>query len=105
MARKKTNVFMSISAWCLLVAQIPFILNFFYSIRKGKRVGSNPWHATTLDWAATTSPPLGHGNFAVLPVVQRGPYEYSVPDHPDDYFPQHAAAPVTAVEEVVPQEA
>src|SRR5215212_9397596 len=84
-----TNVFMSISAWCLLVAQLPFIINFFYSIRKGKRVGSNPWHATTLDWAATTSPPLGHGNFAVLPVVQRGPYEYSPPEDPMGYIPQH----------------
>jgi cytochrome c oxidase subunit 1 len=84
------NVFISTCAFLLLVAQIPFIINFFYSIRKGQRVGANHWNATTLDWAATTSPPLAHGNFAVLPVVYRGPYEYSVPGHDaEDFYPQH----------------
>jgi cytochrome c oxidase subunit 1 len=84
------NVFMSLCAFGLLISQVPFIINFFYSIRKGKRVGANHWHATTLDWAATTSPPLAHGNFAVLPQVYRGPYEYSVPGHDEsDYLPQN----------------
>jgi cytochrome c oxidase subunit I len=83
------NVFMSISAFCLLAAQVPFIVNFFYSIFKGQRVGSNVWDATTVEWAATTSPPLGHGNFEVAPVVYRGPYEYSVPGHTgSDFVPQ-----------------
>ncbi len=85
-----TNVFMSVSAFLLLAAQVPFIINFFYSIFKGKRVGANHWNATTIDWAATTSPPLAHGNFAVLPQVYRGPYEYSLPGYDvDDYLPQH----------------
>jgi cytochrome c oxidase subunit 1 len=85
-----TNVFISMSAFGLLLAQLPFIFNFFYSMKKGERVGSNVWDATTLDWAATTAPPLAHGNFAVLPVVYRGPYEYSVPGHEEsDYLPQH----------------
>jgi cytochrome c oxidase subunit I len=89
-AAESTNPFMSISAFLLLVAQLPFILNFFKSIKWGQRVGSNPWQATTLEWAAATSPPLGHGNFEVLPVVYRGPYEYSVPGSPDDYLPQNS---------------
>jgi cytochrome c oxidase subunit 1 len=38
---------------------------------------------------ATTSPPLGHGNFEVIPVVHRGPYEYSLPDAPTDWTPQN----------------
>ncbi|HEV7767122.1 MAG TPA: hypothetical protein VGQ76_19125, partial [Thermoanaerobaculia bacterium] len=68
----------------------PFIINFFWSIKKGKRVEANHWHATTLEWAATTSPPLGHGNFVVPPIVYRGPYEYSVPGHDSsDYVPQN----------------
>jgi cytochrome c oxidase subunit 1 len=96
-----TNVFMSISAFCLLAAQVPFILNFFISMARGRRVGSNVWDATTLEWAATTSPPLAHGNFAVAPVVYRGPYEYSVPGHPTDFFPQNepedAVPPAPAV--------
>jgi cytochrome c oxidase subunit 1 len=85
------NQFMSYSAFGLLIAQLPFIFNFFWSMRMGEKVGSNPWQATTLDWAATSSPPLGHGNFAEIPVVRRGPYEYSVPGHDDDFLPQHLA--------------
>ena len=33
--------------------------------------------ANTLEWLAPSPPP--HGNFAEMPVVYRGPYEYSVP--------------------------
>jgi cytochrome c oxidase subunit I len=86
----KTNVFMSVSAWLLLIGQVPFIINFFKSIKWGELVDSNPWQATTLEWAATTSPPLAHGNFEHLPVVRRGPYEYSVPGSETDFIPQHA---------------
>ncbi|MGH9341786.1 MAG: cytochrome c oxidase subunit I [Acidobacteriota bacterium] len=79
------NVVMSVSAWCLAVAQIPFIVNFFVSIWAGRKVSDNPWQATTLEWAAPSPPP--HGNFITLPVAYRGPYEYSVPGH--DYLGQH----------------
>jgi cytochrome c oxidase subunit 1 len=85
-----TNVFMSISAFLLMASQVPFIINFFWTIFKGQRASANHWDATTLEWAATTSPPLAHGNFTVLPVVYRGPYEYSNPDYPDaDFLPQN----------------
>ena len=80
------NVFISISAWCLGVAQIFFIINFFWSIFKGKKVDQNPWQATTLEWTAPSPPP--HGNFAKEPIVYRGPYEYSVPGQKKDYWPQ-----------------
>ena len=53
------NTFMSVSAWLLLVAQIPFIINLFVSIKKGAKVGANPWEATTLEWSAAPSPPWG----------------------------------------------
>src|ERR1043166_7859878 len=47
----------------LALAQIPFIVNFFWSISHGQKVTSdNPWQATTLEWQAPTPPP--HGNFA-----------------------------------------
>jgi cytochrome c oxidase subunit 1 len=83
------NQFMSYAAWGLMLFQIPFIFNFFWSIWKGKPVGSNPWHATTLDWTATTSPPLAHGNFEIQPEVYHGPYEYSVPGRSQDFLPQN----------------
>ena len=83
------TIFSSTSAWLLGVAQIFFIVNFFWSLRAGKRVTSdNPWEATTLEWATPTPPP--HGNFLQAPRVYRGPYEYSVPGHPVDFLPQHS---------------
>ncbi len=83
------TVMSSWSAWLLAVAQIPFIFNFFWSIWKGRKVTDNPWEATTLEWSAPSPPP--HGNFATVPVVYCGPYEYSVPGQKTDFCPQHVA--------------
>ncbi|MBL4544104.1 MAG: cbb3-type cytochrome c oxidase subunit I, partial [Rhodobacteraceae bacterium] len=74
-------------AWMLAVAQLPFIINFFWSAFAGRKTTDNPWEATTLEWAAPSPPP--HGNFPEVPVVYRGPYEYSVPGKAQDYQPQH----------------
>jgi len=72
----------------LALAQIPFIINLFWSIHHGKPAGSdNPWEATTLEWQTPTPPP--HGNFLTPPEVHRGPYEYSVPGHARDFTPQN----------------
>jgi cytochrome c oxidase subunit 1 len=84
------NKVISFSAWGLALAQIPFILNFFLSLRKPKEAGANPWLATTIEWAAPSPP--GHGNFAEAPVAYRGPYEYSVPGEAEDYTPQFDSA-------------
>jgi len=86
------NVFMSISAWLLGLSQIAFIINLFWSIWKGKKVDSNPWGATTLEWAAAPSPPVAHGNFVEVPTVVRGPYDYSLPGAAQDFTPQHQEA-------------
>lgn len=83
------NEFMSICAFGLLAAQAPFIFNLFWSIKKGKKVDSNPWQATTLEWAAAPSPPIGHGNFPSPPVVYRSAYEYSAPGHEGSYLAQN----------------
>jgi cytochrome c oxidase subunit 1 len=72
----------------LALAQIPFIINLFWSINNGKPAGSdNPWEATTLEWQTPTPPP--HGNFLKPIEVHRGPYEYSVPGHARDFTPQN----------------
>lgn len=45
------NVITSWSAWLLLLSQIPFLINLFVSLRRGKPAGSkNPWRAKTLEW-------------------------------------------------------
>jgi len=82
------NKYILWAAVSLGVAQIPFIINFFWSINRGKKVASdNPWQATTLEWQTPTPPP--HGNFAHAPEVHRGPYEYSVPGHATDFTTQN----------------
>jgi len=80
------NVAIGWAAWGLGLCQIPFIINFFWSIKGGKKVGNNPWDATTLEWSAPSPP--GHGNFLTEPIVYRGPYEYSVPGAAKDFTPQ-----------------
>ena len=84
------NLVMSVAAWSLAIFQIPFIINFFVSIRKGKKVGDNPWDATTLEWATSSPPP--HGNFTRPVEVYRGPHEYSVPGAARDFLPQNDPA-------------
>jgi cytochrome c oxidase subunit 1 len=79
------NLVIGIAAWCLGLFQIPFIINFFSSMKWGQPVGANPWDSTTLEWAAPSPP--GHGNFLSEPVVYRGPYEYSVPGAAKDFTP------------------
>ena len=83
------NEFMSMSAWLLGLAQLPFIINLILTImkKKDKVPDPNPWNATTLEWACP-SPPVAHGNFVKEPIVYRGPYEYSVPGHKSDFTPQ-----------------
>ncbi|MBH09107.1 MAG: cytochrome C oxidase subunit I [Candidatus Marinimicrobia bacterium] len=81
------NEFMSISAFCLGAAQIPFILNIAQALVIGKKVGRNPWDSTTVEWSAP-SPPLPHANFEGPLEIYREPYEYSVPGATKDFSPQ-----------------
>src|SRR5207249_2779656 len=80
------NRFMSMSAFVLGVVQIIFIVNFFWSLFRGRVAGRNPWHSNSLEWTAPSPPP--HGNFDVEPVVYRGAYEYGHFDGHGDYLPQ-----------------
>jgi cytochrome c oxidase subunit 1 len=78
---------MSISAFVLGGAQILFVVNYFWSMFKGAKATDNPWHANSLEWQTPTPPP--HGNFARIPTVHRGPYEYASPEVAEDYLPQN----------------
>ena len=91
------NRFISISAFLLGLAQLAFVVNFFWSLASGKRATQNPWEANTLEWCAAPTPPP-HGNFTELPVVYRGPYEYSSPEVKEDWLPQNRnLGPATAL--------
>ncbi len=89
------NVFISVSAFILALSQIPFLINFFWSLFAGEKAEKNPWQANTLEWSAPSPPP--HGNWGEkLPVVYHGPYEYSVPEVAEDYLPQNSPRAVPA---------
>ena len=81
------NVFMTYGALLLGLMQLPFVINFFWSLFAGRKAPLNPWNATTLEWSAPSPPP--HLNWGpTLPTVYRGPYEYSDPEAADDFLPQ-----------------
>ena len=70
--------------------QFVFLYNFINSLIRGPKAEKNPWRSNTLEWTTESPPP--HGNWAELPIVYRGPYEYSVPDRAQDYWPQNEPA-------------
>jgi cytochrome c oxidase subunit 1 len=83
----QTRQFATVALVIMLLTQFIFVINFFYSIFNGKKAERNPYNANTLEWVAPSPP--GHGNFEEMPTVYRGPYEYSVPNREDDYWPQN----------------
>ncbi|HNF48385.1 MAG TPA: cbb3-type cytochrome c oxidase subunit I [Chitinophagales bacterium] len=81
------NKLISIATVIVFFAQFIFLINFFWSIKRGRKSGQNPWGANTLEW---TSPIEGiHGNWeGDLPTVYRWPYDYSRPGAETDFIPQ-----------------
>ena len=70
------NQFISIVSIIVFLVQILFLINFFYSIWKGRKVTTqNPWGANTLEWTTPINP--GHGNWeGDIPEVHRWAYDY-----------------------------
>jgi cytochrome c oxidase subunit 1 len=89
------QTFMTYAAFVTIGAQLIFVINLFWSMKKGPKASDNPWEATTLEWTTATPPP--HDNFGGhIPVVNHGPYEYSVPGAPRDFTMQTDPATATA---------
>jgi cytochrome c oxidase subunit 1 len=81
-----TNKFITTAAIIVFALQLLFVVNFFYSIWKGKKMTTpNPWLSNSLEW--TTPIEAGHGNWGDnLPVVHRWAYDYGKDGK--DYIPQ-----------------
>jgi cytochrome c oxidase subunit I len=85
-----TNKFITISAFLLGATQLLFLVNFLWSLAKGRKASANPWNANSLEWDAPSPPP--HGNWdGHIPTVYRGPYEYASPEVSSDFYPQTQA--------------
>jgi cytochrome c oxidase subunit 1 len=71
------NKFITIAAILAFAFQVVFIVNFFYSIFKGRKMTvQNPYNATTLEW--TTPIEHIHGNWpGAIPEVHRWAYDYA----------------------------
>jgi cytochrome c oxidase subunit 1 len=80
------NTFITLAAFLLFASQTIFIVNFIGSWWRGKVAGENPWKDNGLEWITPSPPP--HGNFVRVPMVYRGPYEFSSPQSAEDYLPQ-----------------
>src|SRR6476620_219295 len=54
--------FMTQAAYFTAAVQILFLINLFWSLKKGPKAPMNPWHATSLEWTIPSPPPFD--NFA-----------------------------------------
>jgi cytochrome c oxidase subunit 1 len=90
------NMFSTLSSFILGFSIFLFIFNIFYSLKKGKEAGDNPWDAWTLEWLTTSPPKLK--NFDNVPLVKsrRPLWDLNNPDDPDW---KRKLKPVTATNE------
>ncbi len=83
------NAFISVMALIVGAAQMVFLFNLAWSLRRGKPAGGNPWNAASLEWQTPETPPP-HGNWGrEMPVVYRWAYDYNVPGAAADFTPQN----------------
>jgi len=79
------NVVITIFAIIGGLAQLIFLANFFFSIKKGQKAVQNPWKSNTLEW--TTPVEHIHGNWpGEIPEVHRWAYDYSKVDENGDLW-------------------
>jgi cytochrome c oxidase subunit 1 len=82
------NTFISIVVVIVFFSQFLFIINFFVSMFRGRKVTvQNPWKATTLEW--TTPIHAIHGNWeGKIPEVHRWPYDFKDDGNGNDFIMQ-----------------
>ncbi|HEV7676631.1 MAG TPA: cbb3-type cytochrome c oxidase subunit I [Candidatus Angelobacter sp.] len=83
--------FVTVAAIVTLVGQLIFLLNLFWSIRKGAAAEANPWGCGTLEWTLASPAPL-KGFVERQIQVNHGPYEYNIAGAEKDFIMQDAPA-------------
>ena len=74
------NMFVTWSAMLMGAAQLIFVWNFIYSLKKGPLAAANPWNVGTLEWTIPSPPPTH--NFDFIPEIKCGPHEFGNPNLP-----------------------
>jgi cytochrome c oxidase subunit 1 len=64
----------TVGSWILIGGILMMLYNLVRSLKTGGKADGNPWGGTTLEWTTPSPPPVE--NFAEIPRVEHGPYEY-----------------------------
>jgi cytochrome c oxidase subunit I len=83
--------FITVAAIVTILGQIIFLVNLFWSMRRGPAASANPWESTTLEWTLPSPTPV-EGFGERRPLVSHGPYEYDVSGAEKDFLMQDAPA-------------
>jgi cytochrome c oxidase subunit 1 len=68
------NISATVGSWIMISGFIILAVNLLYALRYGAKAPPNPWGAATLEWQTSSPPPTE--NFAEIPRVDAGPYEF-----------------------------
>jgi cytochrome c oxidase subunit I len=69
------NILSSLGAIVMIAGLLIIIANLIRSASIGAKAEMNPWGGKTLEWTVPSPPPLE--NFDQIPVVTKGPYDYT----------------------------
>ena len=76
------NVLATGGSWALGIAIVLALASLAVSVRKGARAPANPWGSRSFEWSAPSPPPVH--NFHGELQVERGPYDYDLPQEDAD---------------------
>jgi len=76
------NLAESIGSYILAAGLLIMAVNLLFSLRRGARVGNDPWGGDTLEWATTSPPP--DFNFAVVPKITSSYPMWDAEDRAED---------------------
>jgi cytochrome c oxidase subunit 1 len=83
--------FITLAAIVTIAGQLIFLVNLFWSMRRGPAAEANPWECGTLEWTpASYAANEGLGEWRRQ--VNHGPYEYNVSGAEKDFIRQDAPA-------------
>jgi cytochrome c oxidase subunit 1 len=75
------NDWVSVSAYVLGASMLVFLFNFVWSLAVTRKpAAANPWESRGLEWQLPTPVPVD--DFAEIPTILSGPYEYGNPNAP-----------------------
>jgi cytochrome c oxidase subunit 1 len=85
------NFISSIGAFIIGTSILVFVIDVFYSLKRGEVAGPDPWNGYSLEWATSSPPP--HHNFRRIPPIRS---ERPVFDERERLRRQTAPSPETA---------